>query len=290
VGWRACHEFLSTQAQELVIALAGPAVNVVIAGLLYFVLGALPSLAGTELDNPGTGMLERLASVNVFLFLFNLIPAFPMDGGRVLRALLAYRMGYAQATQMAASIGQGVAFLLGLLGLLFGNPLLMLIALFVYLAATAEAHSIQMRQVARGMIAADAAITRLDVLSPQSRLADAVRALLHTTQHEFPVVDGAGRLRGVLTRDAMIRALTEHGPDVAVTEIMTHNIPIVQPRQSLEEAIKLLQETGAAVVGVVDAAGHLVGLITPENIGEIMMLHAARPTRLPTHLPRQAVT
>jgi Zn-dependent protease len=116
--------------QELVIALAGPAMNVVVAALLYFLLGALPTLAGTDLQNPGTDMLERLASVNVFLFLFNLVPAFPMDGGRVLRALLAYRMGYAQATQVATSIGQGVAFLFGLLGL-FGNPLLLFIALFV---------------------------------------------------------------------------------------------------------------------------------------------------------------
>jgi Zn-dependent protease/CBS domain-containing protein len=275
--------------QELVIALAGPAVNVIIAALLYFLLGTLPTLAGTDLQSPGTDMLERLASVNVFLFLFNLIPAFPMDGGRVLRALLAYRMGYAQATQVAASIGQGVAFLFGLLGL-FGNPLLLFIALFVYLAATAEAHSVQMRQVARGILAADAAITRFESLSPLSRLSDAVQALVRTTQHEFPVVDGAGRLRGVLTRDAMIRALMEHGPDVAVTEIMTRDIPVVQPRQSLEDAIRLLQEKGAAVIGVVDSAGRLVGLITPENIGEIMMVHAAQPRRPTASVQRQTAT
>jgi Zn-dependent protease/CBS domain-containing protein len=275
--------------QELVIALAGPAVNVVIAALLYFVLGALPTLAGTDLQNPGTDMLERLASVNVVLFLFNLVPAFPMDGGRVLRALLAYRMGYAQATQVATSIGQGVAFLFGLLGL-FGNPLLLFIALFVYLAATAEAHSAQMRQAERGILAADTTVTRFESLSPVSRFADAVQALVRTTQHEFPVVDGAGRLLGVLTRDGMIRGLMEHGPNVAVTDIMTHDIPVVQPRQSIEDAIQLLQEKGALVVGVVDSFGRLVGLITPENIGHIMTLHAARPRR-PTAMPRwQTVT
>src|SRR4051794_27183377 len=90
--------------QELVIALAGPAVNVVIAALLYMALGAFPTLAGVEVQNPGVDILARLASVNLFLFLFNLIPAFPMDGGRVLRALLAYRMGFARATQVAASV------------------------------------------------------------------------------------------------------------------------------------------------------------------------------------------
>ncbi len=275
--------------QELVIALAGPAVNVIIAALLYFLQGTLPTLAGTGLQRPETDMLERLATVNVFLFLFNLIPAFPMDGGRVLRALLAYRMGYAQATQVAASIGQGVAFLFGLLGL-FGNPLLLFIALFVYLAATAEAHSVQLRQVARGILATDAAITRFESLSPLSRLSDAVQALVRTTQHEFPVVDGAGRLRGVLTRDAMIRALMEHGPDVAVTEIMTRDIPAVQPRQSLEDAVRLLQDKGAPVIGVVDSAGRLVGLITPENIGEIMMVHAAQPRRPRAIVRRQTAT
>jgi Zn-dependent protease/CBS domain-containing protein len=274
--------------QELVIALAGPAVNVVIAVLLYVVLGALPTLAGAELEKSGIDMLERLASVNLFLFLFNLIPAFPMDGGRVLRALLAYRMSYARATHIAASIGQGVAFLFGLLGL-FGNPLLLFIALFVYLGAAAEAHSVQMRQVARGMLAMDAAVTRFESLSPLSRVADAVQALIHTTQHEFPVVDGAGQLRGVLVRDAMIRALMEQGPDVAVTEIMTRDIPVVQPRQSLEEAIRLLQEKSAPAVGVVDAAGRLVGLITPENIGEVMMVNAAQPRRPMPGPQRQTV-
>lgn len=262
--------------QELVIALAGPAVNVIIAAFLYFVLGTLPTLAGTDLQSPGSDMLERLASVNVFLVLFNLIPAFPMDGGRVLRALLAYRMSYIRATQLAASIGQGVAFLFGLLGL-FGNPLLLFIALFVYLAAAAEAHSVQMRQVSRGILAADAAITRFEALSPASRLADAVQALIRTTQHEFPVVDGAGRLRGVLTRDAMIKALADHGPNVPVTEVMTRDVPVVQSRQSLEDAIQLLQDNGAPVAAVVDPTGRLSGLITPENIGEVIMVQSARP-------------
>lgn len=261
--------------QELVIALAGPAVNVLIAALLYFVLGALPTLASTKVQIPVTDMLARLASVNWFLVLFNLIPAFPMDGGRVLRALLAYRMGFGRATQVAASVGQGVAFLLGLLGL-FGNPLLLFIALFVYLGAAAEAHSVQMREIARGLLVADAAVTRFESLSPLSRVADAVQALIRTAQHEFPVVDDAGKLRGVVTRDAMIRALMERGADVSVTDVMTREVPVVRPRQSLEDAIRLLQEEGAPTVGVVDSSGRLVGLITPETIGEIMMVHAAQ--------------
>jgi len=263
-------------SEELVIAIAGPLVNVVIAALLYLILGGLPSFAGTELQNPGVDLLARLASVNLFLFLFNLIPAFPMDGGRVLRALLGYRLGFARATQIAASVGQGVAFLLGLLGL-FGNPLLLFIALFVYLGAAAEAHAVQMRQVARGMLVGDAMITEFERLSPNSRVEDAVQELIRTTQHEFPVVDGAGRLRGVLTRDAMIHALQERGADTPVLDIMTRDIPLVQPRQSLDEALRLLQEKGLPAVGVADAEGRFVGFITLENIGEIMMVNSARP-------------
>jgi Zn-dependent protease/CBS domain-containing protein len=275
--------------QELVIALAGPAVNAVIAAFLYFVLRALPTMASTEVQIPGSDMLARLASTNWFLVLFNLIPAFPMDGGRVLRALLAYPMGFARATQVAASVGQGVAFLLGLLGL-FGNPLLLFIALFVYLGAAAEAHTVQLRQVARGLLVANAAVTRFAHLSPFSRVADAAQALLRTAQHEFPVVDDAGKLQGVLTRDAIIRALMERGPDVPVNDVMTRAIPVVQPRQSLEDAILLLQDTGSPAVGVVDSAGRLVGLITPEKIGEIMMVHSAQP-QPPTAIPqRQTAT
>ena len=135
----------------------------------------MPPAESMEVDNPGVGLLARLVSVNVFLVLFNLIPAFPMDGGRVLRALLATGWDTARATQIAASIGQAVAFALGLLGL-FGNPLLIFIALFVYLAAASEAHAVQLREVSRGMIAGDAMITRFESLSPSSVVEDAVQA------------------------------------------------------------------------------------------------------------------
>jgi len=264
--------------QELTVAVAGPLVNVVIAGLLFLALGHLPTMADIQLENPALNMLARLATVNVFLVLFNLIPAFPMDGGRMLRALLAYRLGFARATQVAAWIGQGLAFVFGLLGL-FGNPLLLFIALFVYLGAAAESHGVQLRQAANGMLAGDAMITRFESLSPSSSVADAVQCLIRTTQHEFPVVDGSGRIRGVLTRDAMIQALRSDGPDTPVIEVMQRDIPVVHARDSLSEALRQLQESQLPAVGVVDAADRLVGLITPENVGEIMMLHAARPPR-----------
>jgi Zn-dependent protease/CBS domain-containing protein len=272
-------------SQELVVALAGPAVNVVIAAVLYLALfiGGFPVESGVEVQNPGVGMLAKLAWVNVFLVLFNLIPAFPMDGGRVLRAFLAQRLGYGRGTQIAATIGQGVAFVFGLLGL-FGNPLLLFIALFVYLAASSEAHAVQLREVSRGVIAGDAMITHFESLSPGSVVEDAVQSLISTTQHEFPVVDGGGRLRGVLTRDDMIRALRERGPDTPVMEVMRSDIPVVGQRQNLDEALRLMQENRLPAVGIVDNEGRLVGLITPENVGEMMMVEAARPRQGPRSL------
>jgi Zn-dependent protease/CBS domain-containing protein len=266
--------------QEFVVALAGPAVNVVIALVLYLILGGFLPEDAHRVEDPRVDLVARLASVNLFLALFNLIPAFPMDGGRILRALLAWRLGYGRATQIAASIGQGFAFVLGFLGL-FGNPILVFIAIFVYLAAASEAQAAQMRQVSSGMIVSDAMITNFERLSPNARVEDAVQGLLRTTQHDFPVVDGVGKLRGVLTRDDMIRALRDRGPDAPVLEVMRADIPLCHHRQRLEDALRLLQEKRAPAVGVTDGEGRLIGLVTPENVGEMMMIHAARPERRP---------
>lgn len=264
-------------SQELVVALAGPAVNLVIAAVLFLFLGGALPASSMDVQDLRAGLAARLISTNLFLALFNLLPAFPMDGGRALRALLAYRLGYARATRIASAVGQGLAVLLGLLGLFSGNAILLFIALFVYLGASSEGHAVQMRQVTRGMLAADAMVTRFESLSPASRVEDAVQCLIRTTQHEFPVVDGGGRLRGVLTRDGMIRALREHGPDAPVLELMQAEIPLVRDRQSLEDALHALQGSGAPAVGVTDANGRLLGLVTPENVGELMMVQAARP-------------
>jgi Zn-dependent protease/CBS domain-containing protein len=275
-------------SQELLVALAGPAVNLVIAAILFVILGGFLPADSMAVADPRVGLAARLVSTNLFLALFNLIPAFPMDGGRALRALLAYRMGYARATRIAARVGQGLAVLFGLFGLFTGNAILLFIALFVYLGASAEGHDAQLRQVARGMLAADAMVTRFESLSPVSRVEDAVQCLIRTTQHEFPVVDGGGRLRGVLTRDDMIRVLRERGPDAPVLEAMRADIPLVRDRQSLEDALRALHGSGAPAVGVTDAAGRLLGLVTPENVGEMMMVEAARPAgrRPPPSPPR----
>ncbi|MBS7544340.1 site-2 protease family protein [Ancylobacter oerskovii] len=264
-------------SEELVVALAGPAVNVVIALVLILALGGTTGVEHLEnIENPQIGLIAKLAGANIFLVVFNLIPAFPMDGGRVLRAVLAMRMSHAQATQTAASIGQALAIGLGFLGI-FGNPMLIIIAVFVFLAASGEAGTVQMRQAAQGVLIQDAMITHFETLGPQSSVGDAAEALIRTTQKEFPIVDGAGHLRGVLTRDAMIRALQASGPQAPVLEAMQVDIPTLPVRAPLDKALKLLTESGAPVLGALDAEGRLAGLLSPENVGEMMMLRAARP-------------
>lgn len=258
-------------SQEFVVAIAGPLVNVVIAAILLLVLGGILPPDSMDLDDPGVSLVARLAGANIFLVLFNLIPAFPMDGGRMLRALLAYWLGYARGTRIAATIGQIVAFGFGFLGL-FGNPLLLFIALFVYLGASAEAHAAQVREVSRGLLARDAMLSRFESLSLSSRIEEAVQKLLATSQHEFPVVDDAGGLRGLVTRDDIIRGLREKNPDAPVVEIMKTDIPTVNERQSLKDAMTLMQAQARPAVAVLDAADRLVGLITPENMGELMMV------------------
>jgi Zn-dependent protease/CBS domain-containing protein len=262
---------------EFLIAIAGPAVNVVIAVLLIVLGGAnLSADHLSALESANVSMLDRLAAVNLFLALFNLIPAFPMDGGRVLRALLAARFGYVRATEIAAMIGQGVAFVLGFLGL-FGNPLLIFIGIFVYLAAAAEAHLVATRAMSRGVPVTSAMVTQFTTLTPDEHVDAAVETALRTRQGEFPVIDGNGRPLGVVGRNELIRALKERGPNVPVAEAMTASIPTVNKNRCLEDAFRLLQEKSAPAVGIVDEAGRLVGLVTSETIGEMLMLHRALP-------------
>jgi Zn-dependent protease/CBS domain-containing protein len=264
-------------SEELLVAIAGPAVNVVIAAALILYLGATVDVSElTRIEDPRVSMVAKVAGANIFLVLFNLIPAFPMDGGRVLRALLAIRLGHARATEVAASIGQGFAVAFGILGI-FTNPMLIVIAIFIFLAASGEASYAQLRAVARGAIVSDAMITQFRSLETGARVDDAVEALIHTTQTEFPIVDGAGRLRGVITRDLMIKALKERGPDTPVLDVMETEVPTVSARAPLESALKCLMQKGRSVVGVIDARERLVGMLTAENLGEMMLIRAARP-------------
>ena len=264
-------------SEEIIVALAGPLVNVVIAGALMLVLGArfdADTLAA--LEDPAGGFLARLAAVNIVLVLFNLIPAFPMDGGRVLRALLSIRYPRIQATRIAGTVGQIAAFVFGFLGLVGGNPLLIFVAIFVYLAATAETQVIGLQDAVRSVALRDAMITSFESLAANATLANAADLLLATTQHEFPVVDEAGRLRGFLTRAGLVEGMRESGPDTPVQHVMTTDIPLIAETGSLPDTLEALQQVRAPAVAIVGADQKLVGYVTIENLGELVMLRAAQ--------------
>jgi len=257
--------------QELAVALAGPAVNFVIAGLLIGVVGTAPSPAGLAAMLRPSDILPALAVINLFLALFNLVPAFPMDGGRALRALLSMTLDREKATRIAAHVGQALAVGFGLLGLLVGNPILIFIALFVYFAASAEAQSVRLHRIAERLQVADAMATELRPLSPSDTLADAARLLLSSEQREFPVVNGHEGLLGVLTREALIRGIHQHGPDLPVARAMLEGLPTASADSPLEAALPLMESDTRPVV-VLDRQGRWTGLLTRENLGELLLL------------------
>ena len=218
--------------QELLIAIAGPLVNVVIAfGLALFFGADLNAEHLAAVESTKVSLLDRLAEVNLFLALFNMIPAFPMDGGRVLRALLAIRLGHVRATEIAAVIGQAFAFVLGFVGL-FWNPLLIFIAIFVYLAAASEAQLVAVRAMSRDVPVSAAMMTGFATLTPDEHFDAAVETLLHTSQSAFPVIDADHRIVGLLGRSDVIRALKQLGPDARVAQAMTTGIPTIGHRHT----------------------------------------------------------
>jgi stage IV sporulation protein FB len=267
--------FPDNPVEEIIIAIAGPLVNVVIALLLVAIGGRIDFNGTLVASDVVPSFATRLATVNLFLVLFNLIPAFPMDGGRVLRAVLSLWVGRPRATAVSARIGQALAFVFGFLGLLGGNAILVFIAIFVFLAAGAEAGEASLRSVARRVPVERAMIRVFETLSPGATVDDAATALIRTTQHEFPVVDGGRKLRGFLGRDAMIRALKASGPQTPVFNVMQRDIPLVRLGQSLELAVRLMQQKNSAEVGVIDDAARLVGYVSRENLAEFMMIEDA---------------
>ena len=268
--------------QELAIAIAGPAVNVALALIIIAVqaatgrlvdLGSL--LRADEQALISGGILGQLLRVNVVLILFNLIPAFPMDGGRVLRALLAMRSGdYSQATVTAARVGRFFALVFGIVGLFVpGYTMLVLIALFVWLGAAGEAAGVTQSAALDGVPIQRVMITDLRTLAPSDPLSRAAEFVLAGFQQDFPVID-RGALVGVRTRSSLIQALGRRPPSTEVAEVMHRDFQIADPGEPVESALARLRTCGCQSLPVVRGR-ELLGLLTLENVGEYMMIQAA---------------
>ena len=273
IGGVARLESIPQGMAELLIALAGPAVNLVLAALIAGVLMALgsPLLPG-QMEAVGTGnLLQQLFVANVTLFVFNLIPAFPMDGGRVLRAALALRMPPDKATSIAASVGQGIAMVGGIAGIFTGNFVLMFIAMFVFLGAGQEALFFQQRAAVLGRTAREAMITNFETLAPQDTLERAAKLLLSTHQQDFPVLDAWSRVAGVLSRTALMKGLAGEGQSAAVLMVMNRDVRSVEPDVPLEDVLRLMQSDPMAPVLVL-ADGTLEGMITLDNLTEFIQI------------------
>jgi len=262
--------------QEFLIAIAGPVVTLVLAAIFYAWLAfeGRPPEVFPGLRVQSEGFLETLYGINVLLLLFNLLPAFPLDGGRVLRALLATRLGLVRATRIAGSVGQMLAFAIGFFALTTGAILLLLIAFFIFIGAGSEATAVETRVAGRGLAVRDMMVTDFRTLPIHATLADAAEALVAGEQREFPVVDNLGTVEGILTRDDLVRGLAARGGGGLARDAMSAQTTEIPPGLSFEEALELLRASKLPALPVVDG-GQLVGMLTLDNITDLLLIRRA---------------
>jgi Zn-dependent protease/predicted transcriptional regulator len=274
IGGVARLEKMPTQPiQELWVALAGPAVNVAIALALFAWLKATASWEPVQSLTVTTGpFLERLMAINLFMIAFNMIPAFPMDGGRVLRAILATRQQYHRATHIAAAIGRAMALLFGAIGF-FYNPFLIFIALFVWMGAGQEAAMVKLKSAIGGIPVGQAMVSDFKTLSIHDSLKRAVELTLAGSQKDFPVVSG-GLLKGVLRQADLLKALSGKGSQATVASITHKDVTTVESTEMLYAVLAKLNECQCHMLPVT-SAGELVGVVTKENLGAFMRFREA---------------
>ena len=261
--------------QEVVVALAGPGVNLILATGLATALRGLGVAPEQAIERANKGLLEFLLLANLAMLLFNLIPAFPMDGGRVLRALLAMAMPYARATRIAAQIGQGFALLFAAFGVfVLRSPVMVFIALFVFMAAGEERALVQTRASLAGMPVSAAMVTAFMSLETRHELQHAVDLMLAGDQQDFPVLEG-GRYLGMLARGELIKGLREEGPSAPVGRVVRVDVEPIDASWPLERALQVMRAGRHSAVPVM-MRGQLVGLLTLENVGELLMVQEAR--------------
>jgi Zn-dependent protease len=263
-GMAAMRTLPKKPGQELLIALAGPAVSLVLAVIFgcatYYLYGLMALQAFAKAP-----LLGQLAYINVILAMFNLLPAFPMDGGRIVRSLLWMKFGFVRATTLAAHLGQGLAIVMFFLAINH-NYMLILVAVFVYLGAMAEGRAAQWRGILGQIPAAEAMRTRLVRVAPNDTIGQASQLMMHAGQDHFPVFHNEAFI-GLLTREGLFRGLSEHKHDQPISEFMTTRIVYCSPLDSLANVFQSMNEKEVSCVVVMEA-DRLAGLITVDQLGK----------------------
>lgn len=266
--------------QELFVALAGPLVNIVIAAALFvgmLLTSGTPTIRDLSFDS---SFIVALIVVNVWLAFFNLLPAFPMDGGRVLRALLSLKLPRERATEISVAVGHAMALIFGAIGL-FGvrplfdsNPFLVFIAFFVWIGADAELQQEKVKEYLHGIAVREVMVSDFSKLEPTDSLEDVARRLVPGFQRDFPVLDG-NRLVGFVGHDEVVRGLAESGAEASVLDYVRRDFKVVAPSDLLEDVAADWEPGDGPPIAVL-VNGDLVGMVTPANVGEHLILLAAR--------------
>ena len=262
--------------QEILVALAGPAVNVMLATIFGAILFSAHVRPETILERAsGEGTLEFLLFANVFMLGFNLIPAFPMDGGRVLRGTLAAFLPFTRATRIASLVGQGFALVFAAAGVfVLQNVVLVLIAMFVFVTAGEERALVQTRSSLAGLPVSAAMVTAFVSLETRHEIAHAVDLLLAGEQQDFPVLEG-GQFLGMLSRTDLLAGLRREGSEAPLGRLVRTDVEPVELSMPLEAALLRMRASRLNALPVM-ARGRLVGLLTVENIGELLLVQEAR--------------
>ncbi|TVR76713.1 MAG: site-2 protease family protein [Chitinophagaceae bacterium] len=276
-GVASLEEMPENPKQELVVAIAGPLVNVVIALILFLGLYFTGNLY-FDAEQIELGYLNfqnfflGLMAVNIILVVFNMIPAFPMDGGRVFRALLTFKMGRIKATNIAALLGQITAFFFVILGL-FYNPFMIFIGIFVFLGAQAEANQVKTKGLLQDYTVREIMMTKLPIVQTSQTISEVVKIILDGQDKEFIVMENEN-MKGILTRNMVIKGLSEKGNNALISEIASTDFPVLSPDQTLNDVYHKMMIKKFDIAPVMEN-GELIGVLNTENISEFMMVRNA---------------
>lgn len=272
-GIATMEEMPEKPSQEIAMSIVGPFINLAIAGILYLFVGRWTGISAPNLYPDSTqAFFAGLIGVNIMLAIFNLIPAFPMDGGRVLRGIFALKMDYGRATSLAVSIGQGLSMLFIFYGVFF-NFWLALIGLFLYMGAGSEKQQVMLRSVLHQVPAREAMATDFRALQPSEPLSRALEHVYHGCQEDFPVM-GEKDVQGILTRTGVLSAIHEKGIDLQVSEAMDRDFLSFGPDTPLDEVYRQLSSTQKTVAAVLEA-GRLKGMLCLDGISRYFMIQGA---------------